>query len=239
MWANNETGAINPIEEIARICHNKGVFFHTDATQAMGKLPVSVKSRNIDFLTYSGHKFHAPKGVGALYIKAGITLPPLMYGGEQMGGLRGGTQNMPGIAALGAAAKLAVSGIQAELTHVKALRDRFETEILESIPDVIINGKGAPRTPNTSNIIFRGVEGEAVLWDLNEEGIAASTGSACASGDERASYVLAAMKLPPELTHSAIRFSLSRYTTMEEINIALDVIRRTVRRLRSISTSYK
>ncbi|MBL8029436.1 MAG: cysteine desulfurase [Fibrobacteres bacterium] len=239
MWANNETGVINPIEEIAALCHKKGVLFHTDATQAMAKLPVSVKSRNIDFLTYSGHKFHAPKGVGALYIKAGIKLPPLLYGGEQMGGLRGGTHNMPGIAALGAACKIAVSGIQIELTHVKALRDRFETDILESIPDVIINGKGAPRTPNTCNIIFKGVEGEAVLWDLNEEGIAASTGSACASGDERASYVLSAMKLPPELTHSAIRFSLSRYTTAQEIERALDVIRKTVRRLRSISTSYK
>jgi cysteine desulfurase len=239
MWANNETGVINPIEEIAALCHKKGVLFHTDATQAMGKLPVSVKSRDIDFLTYSGHKFHAPKGVGALYVKAGVKLPPLMFGGDQMGGLRGGTQNMPGIAALGAACKLAVSGIQHELTHVKSLRDRFENEILESIPDVIINGKGAPRTPNTSSMIFKGVEGEAVLWDLNEEAIAASTGSACASGDERASYVLSAMKLPPELTHSAIRFSLSRYTTMSEIERALEVVKKTVKRLRSISTSYK
>lgn len=239
MWANNETGVINPVDDIAALCRKKGVLFHTDATQAIGKLPVSVNSGNIDFLTYSGHKFHAPKGIGALYIKAGVRLLPLILGGEQMGGLRGGTLNMPAIAGLGAAAKLAKSGINIELTHVKALRDAFESNILETIPDVLINGKGAPRTPNISSLIFKGVEGEAVLWDLNEAGIAASTGSACASGSERASYVLTAMRLPPELTHSAIRFSLSRYTTEKEIEYAIDIVRKTVRRLRSISTAYK
>lgn len=239
MWANNETGVLFPVEEIARLCKERGVLFHTDATQAMGKLPVNVKSRTIDFLTYSGHKFHAPKGVGALFIRSGVRLPPLLYGGEQMGGLRGGTHNMPGIVGLGYAAKLALDGLVDEETRVRALRDRFENSILQDIPDTFVNGDRKKRTPNTSNIIFKGIEGEAVLWDLNENNIAASTGSACASGDEKASYVLHAMQVPSELAHSAIRFSLSRYTTTEEIDYALDVVKKTVNRLRSISTSYK
>jgi cysteine desulfurase len=239
MMANNETGVLFPVEEIARLCKGKGVLFHTDATQAMGKLPVNVTSRAIDFLTFSGHKFHAPKGVGALYIRAGVKLPPLLHGGEQMGGLRGGTQNMPGLVALGAAAKLAKQGIVLEETIVRALRDRFENTLLKEIPDTQINGDRLKRTPNTSNIIFKGIEGEAILWDLNENGIAASTGSACASGDEKASYVLTAMQLAPELSHSAIRFSLSRYTTDEEIDFTIEIVKKTVKRLRSISTAYK
>ncbi len=238
MWANNETGVLFPVEEIAGICKEKGVLFHTDSTQAMGKLPVNVKSRAIDFLTYSGHKFHAPKGVGALYIRSGVKLPPLLYGGEQMGGLRGGTQNMPGFVGLGVAAKLALSGLIDEETRVRHLRDRFENTIQRDIPDTFINGDIKKRTPNTTNIIFKGIEGEAVLWDLNENGIAASTGSACASGDEKASYVLRALQIPMELAHSAIRFSLSRYTTEEEIDFTLGIIKKTVSRLRSISTAY-
>jgi cysteine desulfurase len=239
MWANNETGVVFPVYEIAKAVREKGVLFHTDATQVIGKIPVTVKDGNIDFLSLSGHKFHGPKGVGALYIKAGLPLPPLLFGGEQMGGLRGGTHNMQGIAGLGMAAKLGKEGFKDEQTRVKTLRDRFENTILKEIPDTQVNGVRDRRTPNTANIVFRGVEGEAVLWDLNEKGIAASTGSACATGDEKASYVLTALGIEPELAHSSIRFSLSRYTTDEEIDRALDVIKKIIKRLRSISTTYK
>jgi cysteine desulfurase len=177
--------------------------------------------------------------VGALYIREGITLPPLLHGGEQMGGLRGGTHDMQGIAALGMAALLADRGLQDEETRVRGLRDRFEETLLREIPDTGVNGARGRRTPNTSNIYFFGVEGEAVLWDLNENGIAASTGSACATGDEKASYVLTALGVPPEIAHSSIRFSLSRYNTDAEIDRAIDVVKKTVKRLRTISTTYK
>ncbi|MFH0921772.1 MAG: cysteine desulfurase family protein [Fibrobacterota bacterium] len=239
MWANNETGVLFPIDEIAQIVKSHGVLFHTDATQALGKVTVSVKSRAIDFLAYSGHKFHAPKGVGALFIRSGVNLPPLLYGGEQMGGLRGGTHNMPGIVGLGVAARMAKEGVVFEQTKVKTLRDRFENTLLRDLPDILVNGSRTQRTPNTTSMVFKGVEGEAVLWDLNENGIAASTGSACASGDEKASYVLQSMGLPAALAHSALRFSLSRYTTDAEIDTALDIIKKCIARLRSISIAYK
>ncbi|OGS35667.1 MAG: cysteine desulfurase NifS [Elusimicrobia bacterium RIFOXYB2_FULL_49_7] len=239
MWANNETGVIFPIDEIACIAREKGVLFHTDATQVIGKIPVSVKEKSIDFLTYSGHKFHAPKGIGALYIRSGVNLPPLLYGGEQMGGLRGGTLNMASIVALGVAARLAKEGLSDELTRVKALRDHFENTLVASLPDTFVNGKRDARTPNTSSLIFKGVEGEAILWDLNENNMAASTGSACATGSEKASYVLTALGIEAALAHSAVRFSLSRYNTAPEIEEAILIVKKTIERLRSISTSYK
>lgn len=238
MWANNETGVIFPIPEIARVVKERGVLFHTDATQVIGKIPVSVKDRTIDLLTYSGHKFHAPKGVGALYIRSGVNLLPIMHGGEQMGGLRGGTLNMAGIAAMGEAARLAKAGLTDELTRVKGLRDRFEETLLKDLPDTFINGRRDMRTPNTASLIFKGVEGEAVLWDLNENGLAASTGSACATGSEKASYVLTALGVPPALAHSTVRFSLSRYNTDKEIDRAIEIVEKTVRRLRDISITY-
>jgi len=238
MWANNETGVIFPIYEIAKKVRETDALFHTDATQVIGKIPVSVKDKTIDFLTYSGHKFHAPKGVGALYIRSGVNLPPLLHGGEQMGGLRGGTLDMAGITALGLAAELARKGLADELSRVKAMRDRFEETILRDIPDTLVNGRRDSRTPNTSNIIFKGVEGEAILWDLNEMGLAASTGSACATGSEKASYVLTALGVEPSLAHSAIRFSISRYNTEEEIDRAIEIVKKTIKRLRSISLTY-
>ena len=239
MWANNETGAVFPVEAIAQAAKARGVLFHTDATQVIGKLPVSVRDRSIDFLTLSGHKFHAPKGVGALFVKAGVRLPPLLFGGEQMGGLRGGTHDVHNMIGLGMAALLAKKGITDEQTRIRALRDKLESTVLREISDTGVNGGTQHRTPNTANIWFKGVEGEAVLWDLNEHGIAASTGSACASGNEKASYVLLALGIGPEIAHSSIRFSLSRYTTEAEIDTALETIRTVIERLRNISFTYK
>ena len=238
MWANNETGLIFPIEEIGALCRQKGVLFHTDAVQAIGKIPVSVKKANVDFLSFSAHKFHGPKGVGGLYIRKGVELTPLLHGGEHMRGRRSGTLNVPYIIGMGEAMKLATDYLDFELTQVRKLRDRLEDALL-SIPDVFVVGTRENRVPNTTLISVRGIEGEAMLWDLNKAGIAASTGSACASEDLEANPVMVAIGADKELAHTAIRISLSRFTTSEEIDYAIEVFKKAVGRLRAISSSYE
>ncbi len=237
MWANNETGAIFPIEEISKACAEKNVLFHTDAVQAIGKIKVNVRDMDIDYLTFSAHKFHGPKGVGALYMKKGRELTPLLHGGEQMGGLRSGTLNVPGIVGMGKAMELAVDAIDFDMPDVKELRDHLEDELLK-IEDTFVVTPREKRTDNTMLISFRGVEGESMLWDLNKAGIAASTGSACASVDLESNPVMEAIGAEADLAHTAIRFSLSRFTTKEEIDYTIGVTKEAVKRLRGISSSY-
>jgi cysteine desulfurase len=237
MMANNETGGIFPVQEIGEICKEHGVLFHTDAVQAIGKIPVDVQSFNVDYLTFSAHKFHGPKGVGGLYIKNGKELLPLLHGGSQMGGLRSGTLNVAGIVGMGKSMEQAVDALDFEMSDIRELRDEFEDELLK-IPDTFVVTPREKRTPNTTLISFRGIEGEAMLWDLNCAGIAASTGSACASEDLESNPVMEAIGADADLAHTAIRFSLSRYTTKEELDYTLEVVKGAVKRLREISSSY-
>ena len=237
MWANNETGAIFPVQEIGQICEDHKVLFHTDAVQAIGKTPVDVQGFNVDYLTFSAHKFHGPKGVGALYIKKGKELIPLLHGGSQMGGYRSGTLNVPGIVGMGKAMEQAIDALDFEMSDVREMRDEFEDALLE-IPDTFVVTPRNRRTPNTILISFRGIEGESMLWDLNRAGIGASTGSACASEDLEANSVMEAIGADKDLAHTAIRFSLSRYTTPEELEYTLEVVKKAVIRLREISSSY-
>jgi len=237
MWANNETGAIFPVEEIGEICKEHNVLFHTDAVQAVGKFPIDVQSFNVDYLTMSAHKFHGPKGVGALYIKKGKELTPLFHGGSQMGGHRSGTLNVAGIVGMGKAMEQAVDSLDYEMADIREMRDEFEDKLLE-ISDTFVVTPREKRTPNTILISFRGIEGESMLWDLNRSNIAASTGSACASEDLEANSVMEAIGADDDLAHTAIRFSLSRYTTKEELDYTLAVVKEAVTRLREISSSY-
>lgn len=237
MWVNNETGAIFPVEEIGNICAEHKVLFHTDAVQAIGKLPIDVQSFNVDYLTMSAHKFHGPKGVGALYMKKGKELLPLLHGGSQMGGYRSGTLNVPGIVGMGRAMEQAVDALDFEMHDIRELRDAFEEELLK-IPDTFVVTPRKKRVANTILISFRGIEGESMLWDLNREGIAASTGSACASEDLESNPVMEAIGAEADLAHTAVRFSLSRYTTEEELDYTLEAVKKAVTRLRSISSSY-
>ncbi len=237
MWANNETGAIFPVQEIGEICKEHGVLFHTDAVQAIGKVKVDVQSLHVDYLTFSAHKFHGPKGVGALYIKKGKEPTPCLHGGEHMGGLRSGTLNVPGIVGMGKAIELAIDSLDFEMPDVQELRDKLEDALLE-IEDTFVVTPREKRTPNTILISFRGVEGEAMLWDLNRAGIAASTGSACASEDLESNPVMEAIGAEADLAHTAVRFSLSRFTTEEEIDYTIEKTKEAVKRLRSISSSY-
>ena len=237
MMANNETGGIFPVEEIGAICAEYNVLFHTDAVQAIGKIPVDVQSFNVDYLTFSAHKFHGPKGVGALYIKKGRELIPLLHGGSQMGGYRSGTLNVAGIVGMGKAMEQAVDSLDYEMTEIREMRDAFEDELLK-ISDTFVVTPRDKRTPNTILISFRGIEGESMLWDLNCAGIGASTGSACASEDLEANSVMEAIGADDDLAHTAIRFSLSRYTTQEELDYTLKIVKDAVKRLREISSSY-
>lgn len=237
MWANNETGLINPIKDLAEITKEAGVLFHTDAVQAIGKVPVDVTEVPVDFLTFSAHKFHGPKGVGGLYMRKGLTLTPLLHGGEQMGGLRAGTVNVAFMAGMGLAMNLAVESLEFENKEVRRLRDKLEDSFL-TLPEVDIIGRRELRTPNTILASFKGIEGEAFLWDLNKKGVAASTGSACSSEDLQADATFQAMNVDADLAHTGVRFSLSRFTTDEEINHTINVVRETVERLRSISSTY-
>lgn len=239
MWANNETGKIFPIKEIGEICREAGVPFHTDATQAIGKVKVDVQDFNVDYLTFSAHKFHGPKGVGGLYVKKGYALTPLMHGGEQMGGLRAGTVDVASMVGMGLAMHLATNemALAYEDNHVRKLRDQLEDAILE-IPETIVIGGKDNRTPNTTLISIRGVEGESMLWDLNQRGVGASTGSACASEDLEANPVMNAFGSDSELAHTGVRLSLSRFNTQEQIDYAIEVIKDAVERLRKISSSY-
>ncbi len=237
MWANNETGLIFPIEEIGALCKQNNVLFHTDAVQAIGKIPVDVKKAQVDFLSFSAHKFHGPKGIGGLYIRKGVELTPLFHGGEHMRGRRSGTLNVPYIVAMGEAMRLANEYLDFELSQVRKLRDRLE-DALTTIPDVFVVGTRENRVPNTTLISVKGIEGEAMLWDLNKAGIAASTGSACASEDLEANPVMVAIGADKELAHTAIRISLSRFTTSEEIDYTIEIFKKAVKRLRAISSSY-
>lgn len=237
MWANNETGAIFPIKEIGEICREKGVLFHTDAVQAIGKIPVDVRDAKVDLLSFSAHKFHGPKGIGALYIRKGVELTPLFHGGEHMRGRRSGTLNVPYIVGMGEAMKLAVEYLDFENSYVKKLRDELESKLL-SISDVSVIGDITNRVPNTILVSVKGIEGEAMLWDLNKAGIACSTGSACASEDLEANPIMVAVGADKELAHTAIRISLSRFNTQEEIDYTYEVFSKAVKRLREISSTY-
>ena len=237
MWANNETGAIFPIKEIAEVCAERKVLFHTDAVQAIGKTEVDVQALSIDYLTFSAHKFHGPKGVGALYMKKGKELMPLFHGGSHMGGYRSGTLNVPGIVGMGHAMEQAIASLNTKMSGIRKMRDAFEEELLK-IKDTFVVTPRDKRTPNTILISFRGIEGESMLWDLNHAGIGASTGSACASEDLEANSVMEAIGAEEDLAHTAIRFSLSRYTTQEEIDYTLETVKKAVERLRNISSSY-
>ncbi|MDO8453660.1 MAG: NifS family cysteine desulfurase [Sulfurimonas sp.] len=237
MWANNETGMIFPVEEVSRFAKEKGILFHTDAVQAIGKVHVDLSKVHVDYLTFSAHKFHGPKGIGGLYVKKGKELPNLLHGGEQMGGKRAGTLNVAYIVGMGLAMKQAVNHVTKMNTDVRRLRDKLEDAIAK-IPDTIVVGKRELRTPNTILISIRGVEGESMLWDLNRAGIAASTGSACASESLHANPVMSAIGEDPELAHTAMRLSLSRFTTEEEIDYVIEVFTKAVERLRAISSTY-
>ncbi|ERT08484.1 cysteine desulfurase NifS [Lyngbya aestuarii BL J] len=234
MYANNETGVIFPIEEIGQIVKEKGALFHVDAVQAVGKVPLDMKTSTIDMLTLSGHKIHAPKGIGALYVRRGVRFRPFMIGGHQERGRRGGTENVAGIVALGKAAELAQQHLL-EVETEKRLRDRLEQGILSAIPNTVVNGHSTKRLPNTTNIGFKYIEGEAILLSLNQFGICASSGSACTSGSLEPSHVLRALGLPYSVLHGSIRFSLSRYTTDAEIDRVLEVMPQVVERLRAMS----
>lgn len=237
MWANNETGIIFPIEEVSRFAKENKILFHTDAVQAIGKVPLDLTKVHVDYLTFSAHKFHGPKGVGGLYVKKGKNLPNLLHGGEQMGGKRAGTLNVAYIVAMGLAMKQALIHVEIMNSKVRALRDRLEDAISE-IPDSFVVGQKEMRTPNTILISLRGIEGESMLWDLNRAGIAASTGSACASESLHANPIMSAIGKDPELAHTAIRLSLSRFTTENEIDYTIEVFKKAAKRLRAISSTY-
>ncbi|CAM2889760.1 NifS family cysteine desulfurase [Helicobacter felis] len=237
MWANNETGLIFPIEEIGAVCKERGVLLHSDGVQAIGKIPVDVQRANVDFLSFSAHKFHGPKGVGGLYIRSGVELTPLLHGGEHMRGRRSGTLNVPYIVGMGEAMRLAQEHLEYEKKVVGELRDKLEDALL-NIQDVFVIGDRVHRVPNTTLVSVRGIEGEAMLWDLNRANIAASTGSACASEDLEANPVMVAIGADKELAHTAIRFSLSRFNKAEEIDYTIEVFNKAVKRLRNISSSY-
>jgi cysteine desulfurase len=235
MWANNETGVVFPIEEIGALVKERGALFHTDAVQAVGKIPLNMAASTVDMLAISGHKLHAPKGIGALYLRKGTPFRPMLVGGHQEKGRRAGTEATTSIIALGKACQVAAQWMEDENSRVMALRDRLENELMRIIPSARINGGGAPRLPNTVSIAFEFVEGEAILLLLSELGICASSGSACTSGSLEPSHVLRAMGVPFTCAHGSIRFSLSRYTTDGEIDTVIRELPPIIRRLREIS----
>ena len=239
MWANNETGTLFPVEELARLAHEAGALFHTDAVQAVGKIPIDLKTTQIDFLSLSGHKLHGPKGIGALYVRKGTKFAPFLRGGHQERARRGGTENTPGIVGLGAAAELARLRLQEDAVHIAALRDRLEAGVTQRIAQCQISGDVDNRLVNTSNIAFSDIEGEAILTHLDRAGIAASTGSACTAGSTEPSHVLRAMNVPEEALHGAIRFSLSRENTIEEIDDVLETLPGIVAKLREIAQASR
>ncbi len=239
MWANNETGTIFPVEELAQLAHACGALFHTDAVQVVGKLPVNMKASSVDMLSLSGHKLHGPKGIGALYIRKGTPFAPLVRGGPQERRRRGGTENVPGIIGLGKAAELSLATMADEQTRVRALRDRLEQGIIATSGHCLVLGDPDHRLPNTSNIAFEHLEGEAIIHRLNQAGIAASLGSACASGSMEPSHVLRAMNVPPKMLNGAIRLSLSRETTTDDIDHVLALLPDLIGRLRETSPAWQ
>jgi len=238
MYANNETGVIFPINEIGEIAKEKGITFHSDAVQAVGKIPIDVKTLKVDLLTLSGHKLYGPKGTGALFVRRGVRLVPLLHGGHQERNRRGGTENVAGLVGLGKACELAGTHMDESVAHMKALRDRLERGLMEKIPDIKVNGDPEKRLPNTANISFEYVEGESLLLNLDMLGIAASSGSACTSGSLEASHVLLAMSLSHEMSHGSVRFSLGRHNTEEEIDYIIEKMPPIVERMRSMSPLY-
>jgi len=239
MWANNESGVIFPIEEIGGVLKEKGIVFHTDAVQAVGKIPIDLKNTAVDMLSLSGHKLHGPKGVGALYVRKGTKYSPFLIGGHQEKGRRGGTENVASIIGLGKASELAAANLSDENIRVKRLRDKLEAELLNRIPNSIVNGDTENRLPNTTSIAFEYVEGEAILLMMDEFGICASSGSACTSGSLEPSHVLRAMGVPFTAAHGSIRFSLSVYNTEEEIDVIIEKLPPIIERLRELSPFWK
>jgi len=239
MWANNETGVLFPVEEIATLAKSRGIIFHTDAVQAVGKIPINLAESQIDMLSLSGHKLHAPKGIGVLYVRRGTRFAPFVVGGHQEGGRRGGTENVPYIIGLGKACELAATNLEEENLRVKNLRDKLENGLLDRIENSMINGDSEQRLPNTLSISFEYVEGESILLKLSDRGICASSGSACTSGSLEPSHVLRAMGVPFTAAHGSIRFSLSTYNTEEEIDYILEVMPPIIEQLRAISPFWK
>ncbi|MCK9274369.1 MAG: cysteine desulfurase NifS [Syntrophales bacterium] len=235
MWANNETGVIFPVAEAAAMARDRGILFHTDAVQAGGKIPISIHRTAIDMLSLSGHKLHAPKGIGVLYLRKGTKFSPFLIGGHQEQGRRGGTENTPSIVGLGKACELALKNMDREATFVRGLRDRLEHEIITRIPECKINGDREHRLPNTTNISFEFVEGEGILLMMNEYGICASSGSACTSGSLQPSHVMRAMGVPFTMAHGSIRFSLSIYNTEEDVDFVVEKIVPIIETLRKMS----
>jgi len=235
MWANNESGVLFPIEQAAELARARGILFHTDAVQAVGKIPINLGKSAIDMLSISGHKLHAPKGIGVLYVHRGTRFSPFLIGGHQEKGRRGGTENTPSIIGLGKACELAGQNMEVENTRVRRLRDKLENELLKRVPNSRVNGDRVNRLPNTSNISFEFVEGESILLMMDEFGICASSGSACTSGSLQPSHVLRAMGVPFTMAHGSIRFSLSVYNTEEEIDFVIEKLPPIVETLRNLS----
>lgn len=239
MHANNETGVIFPVDELARIAKetDRSIVFHTDATQTMGKLPIDLEGamKNVDLLSFSGHKLHAPKGVGALFVRKGTPCRPFMIGGHQEGGRRAGTENVAFIVGMAKAVDLAMERHDKEEAQIRKLRDRLEQALMETIPTIQVNGKGAPRLPNTLNVAIHYIEGEGMLYQMSAEGICASSGSACTSGSLDPSHVLQAMKVPFTAVHGSIRFSFSRYNTEQDVDRIIEVFPQIVANLRKLS----
>ncbi|MDQ7782918.1 MAG: cysteine desulfurase NifS [Desulfomonilaceae bacterium] len=235
MWANNETGVIFPIQRIAEAAAEHGALMHTDAVQAVGKIPMDLASTDVSLLALSGHKFHGPKGIGALYVRKGTRFSPFVIGGHQEADRRGGTTNVPGVVGIGEAARLALAAIHDEYQRVGAMRDRLQEGLLQTIPSARVNGKIGSRLPNTLNIAFEFVEGEAILMRMDDKGICASSGSACTSGSLEPSHVLRAMGVPFTAVHGSIRFSLSRYTTDDEISYVIAELPGIIEFLRELS----
>jgi len=239
MWANNETGVIFPVEKMAAMAKERGILFHTDAVQAVGKIPINLQDLDIDFLSLSGHKLHAPKGVGVLYVKRGTPFVPFLAGGHQEDGRRGGTENVASIVGLGRACELAGETMEEENTRVRALRDRLEEGLLAAVPKSMLNGHKTDRLPNTTNISFEFVEGEAILLHMNLHNICASSGSACTSGSLEPSHVLRAMGVPFTAAHGSIRYSLSVYNTDAEVDFVLEKMPPIIAELRELSPFWK
>ena len=239
MHANNELGTVQRMEEIGGMAAEADVYLHTDAVQSAGKVPIDVNAMGIDLLSISGHKLYAPKGIGALYVRGGTRLRQLLYGGHHQRGFRPGTENVAGIVGLGRAAELARKYLAADAERLAALRDQLERGLLERVRDSHANGSGAPRTPNTTNITFPGIEGEALVISLDLKGLACSTGAACSSGAVEPSHVLTAIGLPPEEARASLRFSLGRHTTAAQVDFALQVVPAAVEQLRELSPTYR
>lgn len=238
MHANNETGVIQPIAEIAKIAHENGALMHSDGVQAAGKIPIDVQALGVDLYSISGHKFYAPKGVGALYVKTGTRLRSIQFGGKHERERRPGTENVPGIIAMAAAAMIARDSLPSESARLEILRDRLETGILARVPGTGVNGQGAPRVPNTTNIYFDGLQGEALVISLDLKGFAVSSGSACSSGAVEPSHVLLAMGLPPERARASLRFSLGASNNEEQVEALIDAVAGSVAQLRKLSPTY-